>query len=94
MKENEFAFRIKNIELRSSGKHLESVGEHTTAEIVKWFDNKSYYTISYWVQDTEGYDIRFVKDRAFGNDINWQDFKMLLELGQDILDYNFNKEDK
>lgn len=85
-------FRIGNLELRSCDKHLISDSEHTTAEIVSWYNNneKDYCcTIAYWTRDDEGFYLKFVGDRPFDDFEHWNDFGKLAKQGQEILNEYF-----
>lgn len=79
-----FNIRIDNLEVRSCNENLLSVGDHTKAEIVKWEDEASCYTLAYWTKDSEGYDLQFVGNRPFGAD--WRLFMDLAQQGQKLLD--------
>ncbi len=87
-----FNIRIDNLEVRSCNENLLSVGDHTKAEIVKWEDEASCYTLAYWTKDSEGYDLQFVGNRPF--DVDEQLFMELAKQGQLILDSYFSIEHK
>ncbi len=90
MKTNEFKFRYGNIELRSCDKHLIDDGPHTTAEIIHYTGKTdSAITVAYWSQNDEGYNLQFVHSRPL--EVNWRIFRIMYELGQKILDYNFEE---
>lgn len=88
-----FNFRIKQLELRSCTEQLLINGEHTTAEIVKWWNNKnekpSCYTLAYWKKDKEGFYLTFVGDRPFDPDVDKDNFWLLAKQGQQLLDIKF-----
>ena len=86
-----FNFRVKDLEVRSCGKHLFSDGEHNTAEIVKWVNDEKPYclTIAYWERGEYGYDLQFVGDRQF--DVDNKLFMRLAKFGQQKLDIKYNK---
>jgi hypothetical protein len=87
-----FNFRIEDLEVRSCNTHLLSNGEHTTAEIVKWYNdtdnNFTCFTLAYWNKGKEGYDLKFVGSRPF--DVDGELFMKLAKQGQQILDEVFN----
>ena len=67
-----------DLELRSCN------GKQKKAEIVKWEDEVSCYTLAYWTKDSEGYDLQFVGNRPF--DVDWRLFMDLAQQGQKLLD--------
>ena len=78
---------MDDIELRSCSQRLLSDGEHTTAEIVKWWiyeEKPACHTLAYWIKNEEGFDLKFVFDRPFkeDKDIFW----MLAKYGQELLE--------
>ncbi len=83
-------YRIGNIELRSTGKHLiRDDDKITTCEIILWFDGvkrESCCTIAHWKRDTEGFDLKFVGSRPLGDDVRVSDFWCLVKAGQEFLD--------
>lgn len=87
-----FNLRIEDLELRSCGKHFLSDSEHNRAEIVKWSndtDKKEYcWTVAYWNEGKEGYDLQFVGDRLF--DVDSGLFMKLAKQGQQMLNDAFN----
>ena len=87
-----FNFRVEDLEVRSCGKHLLSDGEHNRAEIVKWAKDtgkKEYcWTVAYWNENKEGYDLQFVGGRPF--DVDGELFMKLAKQGQQMLDDAFN----
>ncbi|MCP4355979.1 MAG: hypothetical protein GY793_10200 [Proteobacteria bacterium] len=87
-----FNLRVKDLEVRSCGKHLLSGSEHNRAEIVKWAndtENKEYcWIVAYWNKGKEGYDLQFVGGRPF--DVDSELFMTLAKQGQQILDDAFN----
>tara|TARA_R110000787_G_scaffold252616_1_gene358090 strand:- start:321 stop:596 length:276 start_codon:yes stop_codon:yes gene_type:complete len=87
-----FNFRINDVELRSTGKHLLNNDSHSTAEIVKWSkkqDGEDYcWVVAYWIKDREGFDLQFVGSRPF--DIKAKTFMKVAKQGQQMLDDAFN----
>lgn len=72
--------RIDNLEFRTT-----TTG---SPEIVFWNENETCFSLLFWLFTDEGYDIRFVGDRAFryGNeDVTWR----LMRYGQNFLDNEF-----
>ena len=79
-----FTIRIEDFELRSCNKNLISEGEHTRGEIVQWAKHSTHcWTVAYWDEGSEGYDLRFVGDRPFKCDP--ETFFVLARMGQDFL---------
>ena len=58
----ELVFRIGATEARTCGKHLMQSLPHTTAEIIEW-NGDTCVTAAYWVQDRDGFYLKFVADR-------------------------------
>lgn len=84
----EFKIRKGDLEVRSCNDKLLLDGEHTTAEIIHYFDGeKSHYTLAYWVIDSEGFKLKFVYDRPFK--VDHHTFMLLAQEGQDVLDNAF-----
>lgn len=87
-----FNFRVEDLEVRSCNEHLLSKGEHNRAEIVKWAKDtggKEYYwTVAYWNEHKEGYDLQFVSGLPF--DVDGKLFMKLAKQGQRMLDDAFN----
>lgn len=85
-----FVFSINSLELRSCDVHLLSGSdvEHTTAKIIKEASHGNY-TIAYWEMGKEGFDLRFVGNRPFNEEIEQTEFWRIAELGQNILDAYF-----
>lgn len=81
-----FNLRKDDLEVRSCN------GKQKKAEIVKWEDEASCYTLAYWTKDSEGYDLQFVGNRPF--DVDEQLFMELAKQGQLILDSYFSIEHK
>ena len=75
--------RIESLELRTCDTNLltNTFKEHITAEIVIW-NNKSCFTIAYWIKDSDGFNLKFIEDRPFENNINKDEFWLLVEMGQ------------
>ena len=80
--------RLENYELRSCGEHLMLECEHVTGEIVEWSEasgEKAHcWTIAYWIENKEGFDLKFVGDRPFKCYPNL--FFKLAKMGQTLLD--------
>lgn len=87
---DKFIYRNKDLEVRSCGERLLLEGEHTTAEIIKWSNDKfeSCYVLAYWVKSSEGFDLHFLGSRPFDG-IDFFTFMKLAQLGQDELDKYF-----
>lgn len=77
-------FKIENIELRKTSLH-----SYPYYEIVKWFQRekcKTCITLLYWIYDKEGiWEIKFVGDRPFTEEVNPKDLWKLMTIGQDLL---------
>ena len=75
-------FKIKKdgLELRSCDKNLISVGEHTTAEIIKWTSESNCYTLAFWRKG----ELHFVGNRPF--DVDKDIFWDLASMGQLLID--------
>ena len=86
-----FSAKIDDIEVRSCDIHLCKSGEHVTAEIIKW-EKESCYVLAYWVEDSEGFYLKFVGRRPF-NDCNKDTFWTIADFGQTYLDLFFESED-
>ena len=81
--------RIGNIEFRTRDKNLLNRLPHVTGQVVAWESDDRCYTIACWDYKEEGYDLRFIGDRAFRLDENvWE----LLAYGQRYLDSTIDKE--
>jgi hypothetical protein len=80
------------LSVRSCDIHLLSVGVHVTAEVVKNELGGTCYAIAYWVKNKEGFDLQFIGDRPFSE--SPADFMYLAQIGQEILDNEFDKEGK
>ena len=50
---------------------------------------KSKVTIAYFVEDKEGYDLKFVGDRPLDKRVKWKHFKKLIKQGQKMADKKF-----
>ena len=87
-----FSYRTGHLEVRSAGKFLMLDGEHTTAEIIEWFngDFEGCYVLAYWKIGKEGFDLHFVGDRPFGKTVDRLTFMKLAGLGQEELNLYFN----
>lgn len=77
----EFRVKFEDLEVRSCKDNLTQTGEHTTAEIVKWTDEKTCYTLAYW----RGLDLIFVESRPF--EIECMSFMKIAEIGQKIINF-------
>jgi len=79
----DLSVRVGDLELRSSYEFKE------VFEIVQWFkESKHCYTIAYWsFKEEDGYELGFVGDRPFKEEVNPQVFMFLAEVGQRILDF-------
>jgi hypothetical protein len=93
-----FSIELNGMEVRSCGKHLLQDYEHDTAEIIKWEHPSDEvaelfcYVLAYWVKGKEGYDLHFVGDRPFGEEIPRDSFMFLASEGQKTLDKEFFKD--
>jgi hypothetical protein len=87
-----FNHKLDNLEIRSCTSQLLLDGEHITAELIEWMDEKSCYVIAYWKKGKEGYDLIFVGDRPFDNSVNARTFMKIAEIGQTVLDIGFINE--
>ena len=92
MKIEKMNLKIRNLEFRTCGEHLLSDnGDHTTAEIVRWFEGeKTCYTVAYWVENSEGFDLKFVNDRPFDTEIYMEDLFAIGKFGQNYLTSMFD----
>ena len=83
-----FNFKIGDLELRSCNKQLISSLNQETAEIVKWMKKDNVgeycYTVAYWIESNEGFDLKFVGNRPFK--LNYERFMHLADIGQKMLD--------
>ena len=92
-----YKLTIDDLELRScDDRLLLEPGEHTTAEIVQWEkmpneDRKFCYVIAYWKKGSEGYEMRFIGDRPFSDDVDHKAFWKLAKMGQEVLDEEFRE---
>lgn len=88
---------MNNLELRSCDENLLNKKEHTTLEIVRWFDKErtSCYVIAYFVVKPEDWvaDLKFVDGRPFEKDVDQDDFWQLARLGFKVLKAKFERED-
>lgn len=93
-----FKFRIDDMELRSCNQHLLSEGEHTTAEIIYWSEDKEgkkfCWAVAYWVKNDKGYYLKFVGSRPFDKFDLWSEFGQLARQGQELLDKHFEEENE
>ena len=96
--ELEFSYKYKDYELRACPKRLVRFNEdepNETIDLIKWEttdDGERYcYSLAYWVQDKEGYDLKFVDNRPFKY-IDTEDIEMIwtmLKAAQETLDTFF-----
>lgn len=92
--------RVSNLEFRCVDDTInKGQSDHRSrAEIVRWYDREVgdpfCCTILYWSKDKEGWDITFVGDRPFDNEINQPLLWTLMKYGQRILDCNFRLEEE
>lgn len=91
-----FNIKMDNLELRSCNDSLLSKEPHTTAEIVAWKTNnidgsKYCYAVASWRRGKEGFDLHFVGDRPFAEDVDAIRFMELAKHGQAYLDLMFNE---
>lgn len=75
--------KINDLELRSCDENLTSIKEHSTCEIVKW-EKSSCYTVAFWKENNECFDLKFVGNRPFSEDKD--NFWKLAKIGQDFLE--------
>jgi len=85
-----FNVRVGDLELRSCGDHLLDREPHTTAEIVQWGEahaeiQPSCWVLAYWAVSKDGYDLKFVGDRPFGERVDTEVFMNLAKIGQSLL---------
>lgn len=88
-----FSMRIGDLELRTCDEHLVSFKEHTTANIVKWYEylEKEYcMSVAFWKRGKEGYDLRFVGRRPIV-ECDAKEFWELITVGQRRLDEYFDE---
>ena len=57
-------------------------------------EGKYKWTIAYWVEDSEGYDLKFVGDRPFDKRVKWKPFRQLVKQGQKIANKQWKKNEK
>ncbi len=89
-----FTKRKGFLELRSCARNLTCIGHPVTAEIVYWMDEKSCFTLAYWVMDREGFYLQFVGSRPLTYCDNCVDvFWKLVKKGQKKLDKYFQEID-
>mgnify|MGYP001577330234 CR=1 FL=1 len=53
---------------------------------------KFKWTIAYFLEDSEGYDLKFVEDRPLDERVNWSHFRELIVQGQRLADELFISE--
>ena len=91
-----FDIRIGDLEVRSCNQSLCGRDPHETAEIVQWWERHNdrpwCWVLAYWVRGKEGYDLKFVGDRAFEPDVDRKVFWKLAKKGQRRLGKHFAKE--
>ena len=84
-----FSFREWNLELRSCGKQLLQEWEHNTAEILQWFTRDKWgeycIVIAYWIETSEGFDLKFVGWRPFSEHVDNDVFFLLAKRWHNIL---------
>jgi len=81
-----------NLTLRSCDSYLCSNGKHTHAEIVCWNQaRESCWSIAHWVRSAAEYDLLFVGDRPFRENIECEDFWRLARIGQELLNNELDK---
>jgi len=99
--------KVGNLELRTCAKNLIASGEFTTAEIIYWGKSGYCITIAYWIQYSEGFELKFVGERPFNLTVKEIEvFWNLAIEGQNILedyfiklqkeiegDYNYDREE-
>ncbi len=79
-------YKLGNIELRTTGKYLMQTFENDmkTCEIVQWEGNFCF-TLAYWVEDSEGFYLRFVGEGPLDENVDILDFMHLAKEGYRIL---------
>ncbi len=83
---NEWNIRRGSLEARSCSEKLNDKRPHVTGEIIKYSkDEQTVHTIAYWIREDNGYNLKFVGQRPLDED--WNLFRLLVVLGQGILDY-------
>jgi hypothetical protein len=94
MQQLEFNWKYKDYELRACPRRLarlEDDESNETIDFVKWYDyhgKRACYSLAYWQETSEGYDLKFVGDRPF-RDIEIEDLSTIwtaLHLAQKVLD--------
>ena len=60
-----FSYRFGDLEVRSCNKSLVDIGEHTTAEVVKWQSESNCFTVAFWAKKELDFDLIFVGSRPF-----------------------------
>lgn len=59
--------------------------------ILLWsFEGDYKWTIAYWVQGREGYNLHFIGDRPLDPRVNWEHFGELVRQGQAMADKLFD----
>lgn len=54
-------------------------------------DGKYKWTVAYFLDDKEGFDLHFVGDRALDKRVNWVHFRELILQGQYLADKQFEQ---
>lgn len=83
----EFSCRLGNLEARACALGLLPVreGEPITVDIVQWSD-KVNWSIAYFQPTGEGsWDLKFVGPRPLHKDVDWSDFRRLIEISLQYL---------
>ena len=79
-----FSYRSGDLEVRSCNKSLVDIGEHTTAEVVKWQSESNCYVVAFWVKKELDFDLMFVGSRPFKL-VDTSEFMRIAEIGDKML---------
>jgi hypothetical protein len=76
--------KIDNLEFRTCNDNLMDDGNPTTGEILQHVDSHCF-TIAYWEETKDGFNLRFVGNRPFDNSVNQDTFFTIAKYGQSYL---------
>ena len=79
-----FSYRFGDLEVRSCNKSLVDIGEHTTAEVVKWQSESNCFTVAFWTKRDDSFDLLFVGSRPFELE-DKSEFMSVAAIGDKIL---------
>lgn len=88
-------YRIDDLEFRWVQSEVRFPADDRFPEIVRWeysetSEREFCYTLAVWVKDDEGYDLKFIGDRPFSDNVNSDMFWELAKYGQKIVNARFD----